>query len=293
MKQDIDKIRQNNPMHQVASSFGVQLTKNGNEFEACCPFHQESTPSFKIYNKGGVDRFQCFGCGEQGDVIDFVIKIKGLDSKDVVGAAEILGGATRDNVSKMPAIKHGPDPYEGIGILPCPAHPFKPGEWSDLYNPKRSKSGKMKPTMVFEYKDTNGKLTGLVLRNERRDDTGKTTKETPMVQYVKLTDGSKVWARMPFPKPRPLYGLHRIKPDTKQVFIVEGEKAADAGHKSTGACFVSWVGGTFGVRHTDWSAIVGKKVVIWPDFDKVGFETAGVIAEIIKDKCDFRLLMKR
>lgn len=40
-----------------------------------CPFHQEKTPSFKV--KAGETRFKCYGCGEHGDVIDFIGKMEG------------------------------------------------------------------------------------------------------------------------------------------------------------------------------------------------------------------------
>jgi DNA primase len=39
----------------------------------CCPFHEEKTPSFKIYQ--GDQRFHCFGCGIDGDIVDFVVAL--------------------------------------------------------------------------------------------------------------------------------------------------------------------------------------------------------------------------
>ena len=73
---DIDRLRLENPLHDVAADFGVRLEKDGKEWIACCPFHQEDTPSFTIFpGKDGAERFHCFGCGERGDVLDFVQKI--------------------------------------------------------------------------------------------------------------------------------------------------------------------------------------------------------------------------
>lgn len=51
------------------------------------------------------------------------------------------------------------------------------------------------------------------------------------------------WARFPFSKPRPLYGLDMIR-DAKQVIVVEGEKCRNALAKATGRTVVSWPGGT-------------------------------------------------
>lgn len=53
----------------------VTLRKTGANFTGLCPFHDEKTPSFSI--KG--EKYHCFGCGESGDVIDFVQKYFGLD----------------------------------------------------------------------------------------------------------------------------------------------------------------------------------------------------------------------
>jgi len=60
----------------------VPIRKAGTNYKACCPFHNEKTPSF-IVNE---DRqmYHCFGCGEQGDVISFVQKYYNLEFKDAV-----------------------------------------------------------------------------------------------------------------------------------------------------------------------------------------------------------------
>ena len=42
----------------------VPLKKSGAEFEACCPFHSEATPSFKV--SPSKQFYQCFGCGAHG-----------------------------------------------------------------------------------------------------------------------------------------------------------------------------------------------------------------------------------
>jgi len=49
----------------------VPLQKKGREYVACCPFHQEKTPSFTVNNEKGF--YHCFGCGAHGGVFDFII----------------------------------------------------------------------------------------------------------------------------------------------------------------------------------------------------------------------------
>ncbi len=64
----IDRIRNDFALSAVAERAGVKLHRAGDELRGLCPFHTEKTPSFYIFN----NRFICFGCGAQGDVLDFV-----------------------------------------------------------------------------------------------------------------------------------------------------------------------------------------------------------------------------
>ena len=59
---------------EVASFYGIRVNRNG---MCCCPFHNDKHPSMKIDN-----RYHCFGCGEDGDVNNFVGKLYGLSSYD-------------------------------------------------------------------------------------------------------------------------------------------------------------------------------------------------------------------
>lgn len=270
---DLDRIRDDNPLHDVAAGFGVALEKDGREFVACCPFHQEDTPSFTIFHgKDGAQRFHCFGCGEKGDVLDFVQKIKGVDFKE---ALKVLGGEVkRPNVAPRQAVQVR-DIYEGITPLP-PAGELKAGRRVRLWNPKREKFGTITPSMVFPYRAADGSLFGYVLRHDMQDG----GKETPMVMWCRLPSGEECWTRYPFPKPRPLYGLERLE-DGKQVIIAEGEKCKDVGAAITGRLFMSWAGGTYGIKHADWTPLAGRSVVIWPDADAPGVKTAGEIAAVL------------
>ena len=63
----------------------VPLKKAGKDYKACCPFHEEKTPSFTVVPNKQI--FHCFGCGESGGAIDF---IKKFDHLDFVEAIETL-----------------------------------------------------------------------------------------------------------------------------------------------------------------------------------------------------------
>jgi len=276
MAHDIERVRAETSMVDLAFGFGVNLKQDGQEWVACCPLHEETTPSFTIWTgSDGVERFQCFGCGERGDVIDLTKAIKGVDTR---GALKILGGDTsRPNVK--PKRVDYVDPYAGINPLP-PRGEIQAGKRIDLYNPKRAGSdrewGGCKPVMVFPYRAADGSLIGYVLRNEFNG-----TKETPMVMWCQLPDGREAWCRYPFPKPRPLYGLDTLRPD-RQVILVEGEKCRDAlASAMPDRLVMSWPGGTYGINHTDWTPLAGRSVVIWPDADPSGVDTAENIAAIL------------
>jgi len=60
----------------------VKLVRRGRNHTGLCPFHNEKTPSFSVNEDKGF--FHCFGCGEHGSVIDFVMKTEGLSFPDAV-----------------------------------------------------------------------------------------------------------------------------------------------------------------------------------------------------------------
>src|SRR6187399_2578800 len=60
----------------------TKLTRAGREWKACCPFHNEKTPSFTVSDEKGF--FHCFGCGAHGDVIGFVMRSEGLSFPETV-----------------------------------------------------------------------------------------------------------------------------------------------------------------------------------------------------------------
>ena len=75
-------------VRQAAEHYGLKV---GHGNMACCPFHNDHTPSMKLNE----DYFYCFGCGATGDVIDFVARLFNLSN---YGAAQKLAydfGTTR------------------------------------------------------------------------------------------------------------------------------------------------------------------------------------------------------
>ena len=66
----------------VVISRSTRLTKAGHEFKACCPFHNEKSPSFTVNDAKGF--YHCFGCGAHGDAIRWMTDQRGLSFMDAV-----------------------------------------------------------------------------------------------------------------------------------------------------------------------------------------------------------------
>ena len=75
-------IRSKVDIADLVTSYGFQLKHSGSDLWCCCPFHNEKTPSFKVDSSRGT--YHCFGCGESGDVFDFVMKQEGLSFGDAI-----------------------------------------------------------------------------------------------------------------------------------------------------------------------------------------------------------------
>ncbi|MCA8886579.1 MAG: DNA primase, partial [Hyphomonadaceae bacterium] len=90
-------LRQVRDRVSIADYAGKRMTWNkqksrpsAGDYWACCPFHQEKSPSFHVLDNKGL--FKCFGCGEKGDVFTLAMKLEGLSFPEAVEKfAEIAG----------------------------------------------------------------------------------------------------------------------------------------------------------------------------------------------------------
>lgn len=78
----LEDIKSRIDLGDLISSYGIAVRHSGSSLMACCPFHNEKTPSFSINPSKGF--YHCFGCGESGDAIKFVMKYEGLEFMDAV-----------------------------------------------------------------------------------------------------------------------------------------------------------------------------------------------------------------
>jgi DNA primase len=77
----LDELRARVTLSSVISPH-VKLTRAGREWKACCPFHNEKTPSFTVNDEKHF--YHCFGCGAHGDAIRFLTDSRGLPFMDAV-----------------------------------------------------------------------------------------------------------------------------------------------------------------------------------------------------------------
>ncbi len=83
----------------------IQLKKAGREFKACCPFHDEKTPSFTVVPNKGF--YHCFGCGAHGTAIGFLMEYEHMSFVEAVESlASMLGVEVPRSESDRPARRY-------------------------------------------------------------------------------------------------------------------------------------------------------------------------------------------
>lgn len=95
----------------------VPLKSAGREYHACCPFHDEKTPSFTVSPQKQF--YHCFGCGAHGSAIGFLMQFEGLEFPDVV--EELC----RDAGMEMPQLQAAAPPSPAYGPLSAAARMFQ------------------------------------------------------------------------------------------------------------------------------------------------------------------------
>ncbi|GAA5028873.1 DNA primase [Marivirga lumbricoides] len=77
----IRDVQERVDIEEVVSDF-VPLKKKGQNLWACCPFHEEKSPSFSVSPNKGI--YKCFGCGKAGDAIQFIMDLEGLSFPEAI-----------------------------------------------------------------------------------------------------------------------------------------------------------------------------------------------------------------
>lgn len=106
MASDAEEVKSKIDMVDFVQKY-VPLKKAGINYSGLCPFHNEKSPSFMVSPER--QSFKCFGCDEGGDVLDFVMKIEGLEfpealkmlAEQVGVELKPFGGGSRDATHRV------------------------------------------------------------------------------------------------------------------------------------------------------------------------------------------------
>lgn len=253
-------------------------TMQGREYVVLCPFHNERTPSFNINLATG--QWLCRGCEAKGhDLVSLYAKLNNLKNGEAAERLSGGNGSSTPSAQRQPAGTPRPAPRDDwhpvIGDEPnveIKKHHFKHGT----------------PIAVWPYYNADGQFVGWTCRFAPP---GPKALPFCRCRYVGTTtdryeQGREYWIWHSFATPRPLYGLPAALCARRlPVWIVEGEKTADAAQRLLGstAMVVTWPGGCQAVMHADFSPLIGRSVTIWPDADAPGIGAAHRIKSILPD----------
>lgn len=107
----IEKIKDQNDIVDVISEV-VRLKRSGRNYVGLCPFHSEKTPSFSVSSEKQI--FKCFGCGEAGNVITFVMKNRNLS---YIEAIKYLAEKANITIEDNPGAKVYSDKKDKLYLL--------------------------------------------------------------------------------------------------------------------------------------------------------------------------------
>ncbi len=77
----VTRIKEETDIVSVVREY-VSLKPAGTAFKGLCPFHREKTPSFHVNPQRQI--YKCFGCGEGGDVLSFLMNLQGMSFPEVI-----------------------------------------------------------------------------------------------------------------------------------------------------------------------------------------------------------------
>lgn len=149
-----------------------------------------------------------------------------------------------------------------------------------FYKQLQNKNGNNKVIEgVYAYRNVKDELCGYVVRIK---DIANDTKVTLPVVYTENSHGIRSWRSKGLGEERCLYNEHRLNNSNKPVLIVEGEKTADSAQSLYPEFdVITWSGGTNGFSKSNWNALEGKQVTIWPDNDKAGIDAAHKVQSLL------------
>lgn len=299
----IQKIKEQNDIVDVISET-VKLRRAGRNYSGLCPFHHEKTPSFSVSSEKQI--YRCFGCGEAGNVITFVMKSKNLPFIDAIKylgervniSVELEGNnnpvderkeklykinveAARFFFSNLTKSKNAVSYFKGRGIAENTIKKFGLGfaleGWNGVLNYLKKKG----------YRENDLISAGLVIKNENGKvyDRFRNRVMFPVFDYKGkvigfggrvLDDSKPKYLNSPetlvFSKGTNLYGLNfAIKSNNERMFIiVEGYMDCISLHQFGITNAVASLGTALTINQAKLLKRYADKVIISYDADLAG-----------------------
>lgn len=179
----------------------------------------------------------------------------------------------RSHYARIHKARPAEDGSEYVAPIPdhCPT-------WDHL---RRTRGGLL-PSSTWTYQDEAGKP---LFHRMRFDPPGR-RKRFRTITLWRNAAGNLEWRISPPPGFYPLYGLPGLANYPKrQVIVVEGEKACDAAARIFPDCLcVTSLNGALAARHTDWSPLSDRDVIIAPDVDESGARYAQDVATLVYEQ---------
>ena len=212
---DLAVLKAAHPLAGIVARYADGKHRVGGRVFWLCPFHNERTASFTVFDKAARDHFHCFGCGANGDVIEFIMRMENLDFK---AALEFLDG---DAIPTSPA-KSQPLPQHDsndldrrieaarkiwYAALPTPGTPVEtylrgrgitaPIPVSILYAPslRHTPTGMLLPAMVAAIQGPDRLIMGIHRTFLRADGRGKVPFIKPKMMLGGCAQGAVRFAK--------------------------------------------------------------------------------------------------
>lgn len=195
------RVRSENPLPGIVGK-SVKLIRAGNELKGCCPFHADRSPSFTIF--AGGERFHCFGCGANGDVLDYVMRAEGVTLMEALGllnagmipivaAPVVQKGDDDDRSAEALAIWKAAEPATGT-----PAETYLRTRGLHLPIPpsirfarlRYGKRGEVFPTLIAAVSSMSGRIEGIQRTYLNRAGTGKAPVPKPKLSLGRVAGGA-------------------------------------------------------------------------------------------------------
>ncbi len=235
----------------------VQLKKAGHEYKACCPFHNEKTPSFTV--SPAKQFYHCFGCGANGTALTFLMEYEHMDFVEAIESLASQQGmeVPREEGQGPRVDRSAPDLYALLEqVMNYYRQQLKQSPVAIKYLKNRGLSGEIAAEYGMGYAPPGWDNLTKILGNDKHDDllkSGMLTENDNGKTYDRFRerimfpirdrrgrtigfggrimgkDGGAKYLNSPetpiFHKGRELYGLHEARKATRKLesfYVVEG-----------------------------------------------------------------------